>query len=161
MKILSVIIIICNFIAISSSYAWDEVLIMLDEAEKITACDLKKLRPIYKTKEEITLALSQINPSPTHSQFYEKYKDDALRLISYHTEFNGYGIPSIPPWVQIAGITLGTSNLEEALVGLVALGDIRGIPSFQRALLHLTSSIDKGENSVESLIKEFEEMRAG
>jgi hypothetical protein len=155
MKILSVIFIVCNFIALPTQ-AWEKLIKMLDEAEKATSSDFKKLKPIYSTREEASLALSKINPSPTPSQFYERYKEKALALIAYHTEFNGHGIKAIPPWKQIAYITLGTDDMEQSLIGFVVLGDIRGLPSFQDVLRSLNPPEEKGGDF---LSIQFEAMR--
>lgn len=157
MKILSLIFIVCNFVVLPRALAWEGFLQMLAESEKATATDFKKLKSIYTTREEVVIALSSISPAAS-SYFYEKYREAALKLISYHTEFNGHGSKPIPPWKQIAEISLGTDDLEKAVVGFVALGDIRGLPSFQKILVDLHPT-ESSEASIDFLSSQFTRMK--
>lgn len=159
MNIISVIVLCLNFFVAVSSHAWESDAEMLREAEKATDKDFKTLKPTYSSREKLIEELSKIKSRDTLSRFYESYKDKAVRLIDDYTEFNGYGIKSIPPWTQIARITLGTDNLEKAIIGFIALGDIRGLSSFKMALQLLETSLNVGE--IETLTEKFDRLRIG
>ena len=129
---------------------------MLKEAADATKKDLKKVKSTYETREEVTKVLVSLHACKKTSVFFDSYREKALELIESQVEYNGVGSRVIPPWIQIARLALGTDNFEKAIIGLVVLGDIRGLPSFQKTLLMLSES---EEDSIEDLILKFNKIR--
>lgn len=154
-KIISIFIVLFNFVLFSPTFAWENLLEMMDEVRDTTYKDEQRLRNHFNTKEELIRALVPINPSNPPSPVYEMFKEEAVKLIEHYTEFFGKGIGFwIAPWTQIAEIGLGTDNVRKMLACFVALADIRGLPTFKETLNKLLEGVEKPDD-LESLTARF------
>lgn len=115
---------------------------MIEEAEKADANDLDLLGTRCKTMEEVIKTLEGANSSEARSILHDPFREDALASMRRHIVFFREGIECVPNWSSMAHETLGTDHYRELLIGYVALGDIRGISSFKRALDQVTEGLE-------------------
>lgn len=153
-KILSIFIVLFNFVLFSPTFAWENFLEMMKEAEDTTSNEERLLGDCFETKKELIEAFVAINPPRRPSIVYEALKEDAMQLIEFYTDFYRKGIGWMAPWDQIAGVGLGTGNGRKMLACFVALADIRGLPTFKETLNKLLEGVEKPDD-LESLTARF------
>lgn len=145
------------------SFSWTNLTELVEEAEKADETDIPFLGTRCKTKEEAVEELCRINPTAKPSVIYSFYRDKALGLILSSTEFYGEEVGCLPNWSSLAAEILGTDDIHKCLAGFVALGEIRGLPTFQTTLTQLISGVTVEEEGnlgdIDELIRRFSALR--
>lgn len=155
------IISVCVF-PFSQAYAWKTLTEMLEEARLADGMDSTRLGTRLVTKKAALAELIKDTPESILA-LSELYGKDAMALIESVTEFYGEGVEVMPPWISIAYATLGKEDTKKCLIGLVALGDIRGLSTFRATLDKILSGVsieeDKKPDEITALISKFATLR--
>lgn len=146
----------------SQAHAWETLTEMLEEARLADGMDSTRLGARLVTKEDALAELIK-EPPESVSALSDLYGKNAMALIDSVTEFYGEGVEVMTPWTSIAYATLGTEDTKKCLIGLVALADIRGLPTFRTTLDKILSGVsieeEKNPNEITALVAKFAALR--